>query len=164
MGRIDPISAALESEYGMNLSTGKFIPVSGDIIEAEEFRAIDSDLGETESGVDCHVEDDSEYDADEEYVKGNIKKLIEDGMDLVEDMTEYVRISESPRSFEPAAAYLKTLVELNEKLLDIHDRNKKRKSGGKDKKENATSGNNYTQNNIIATATPSEILKMIKGK
>ena len=58
-----------------------------------------------------------EHIQDETNVKRNLRNLIEKGMDLADDMIETVRISESPKAFEPASIFLKTLVELNESKL-----------------------------------------------
>lgn len=114
-----------------------------------------------------NIEDErsEEYNQDEDNVKRNIRELIQKGMDLADDMFEIVRVSESAKSFEPASAYLKTLVELNEKLLDIHDRRNKNKKNVKEEKGgNVTTTNNVQTNNVAVTMSPAELLKMMKGK
>lgn len=116
---------------------------------------------------ESNIEDErsEEYNQDEDNVKRNIRELIQKGMDLADDMFEIVRVSESAKSFEPASAYLKTLVELNEKLLDIHDRrNKNKKTVKEEKGGNVTTTNNVQTNNVAVTMSPAELLKMMKGK
>jgi hypothetical protein len=114
------------------------------------------------------IEDErsEEYNQDEDNVKRNIRELIQKGMDLADDMFEIVRVSESAKSFEPASAYLKTLVELNEKLLDIHDRRNKNKKSVKEEKGGnvTTTTNNVQTNNVAVTMSPAELLKLMKGK
>ena len=194
MGRIDSISKALESKHGVDLATGKFIEVNNyhdmdidddiNIDDDNDDETIDdesiiSNVANVISNVippmnvssqninENTIEDErsEEYNQDEDNVKRNIRELIQKGMDLADDMFEIVRVSESAKSFEPASAYLKTLVELNEKLLDIHDRrNKNKKSVKEEKGGNVTTTNNVQTNNGAVTMSPAELLKIMKGK
>ena len=194
MGRIDSISKALESKHGVDLATGKFIEVNNyHDMDIDDDINIDDDNGDetindesiisnvanvisnvippmnvsSQNINENTVEDErsEEYNQDEDNVKRNIRELIQKGMDLADDMFEIVRVSESAKSFEPASAYLKTLVELNEKLLDIHDRrNKNKKSVKEEKSGNVTTTNNVQTNNVAVTMSPAELLKLMKGK
>ena len=193
MGRIDSISKALESKHGVDLATGKFIEVNNyhdmdiDDINIDDDNddetindeSIISNVANVISNVippmnvssqninENAIEDErsEEYNQDEDNVKRNIRELIQKGMDLADDMFEIVRVSESAKSFEPASAYLKTLVELNEKLLDIHDRrNKNKKIVKEEKGGNVTTTNNVQTNNVAVTMSPAELLKLMKGK
>ena len=193
MGRIDSISKALESKHGVDLATGKFIEVNNyhdmdiDDINIDDDNddetindeSIISNVANVISNVippmnvssqninENAIEDErsEEYNQDEDNVKRNIRELIQKGMDLADDMFEIVRVSESAKSFEPASAYLKTLVELNEKLLDIHDRrNKNKKTVKEEKGGNVTTTNNVQTNNVAVTMSPAELLKLMKGK
>ena len=194
MGRIDSISKALESKHGVDLATGKFIEVNNyhdmdidddiNIDDDNDDETIDdesiiSNVANVISNVippmnvssqninENTIEDErsEEYNQDEDNVKRNIRELIQKGMDLADDMFEIVRVSESAKSFEPASAYLKTLVELNEKLLDIHARLKKNKKTVKEEKGgNVTTTNNVQTNNVAVTMSPAELLKLMKGK
>ena len=190
MGRIDSISKALESKHGVDLATGKFIEVNNyhgmDVDDLEDDLVLNEDINaeditnavatvisnaipqmQTQSINESNIEDErsEEYNQDEDNVKRNIRELIQKGMDLADDMFEIVRVSESAKSFEPASAYLKTLVELNEKLLDIHDRrNKNKKTVKEEKGGNVTTTNNVQTNNVAVTMSPAELLKLMKGK
>ena len=194
MGRIDSISKALESKHGVDLATGKFIEVNNyhgmdvdDDINIDDDNddktindeSIISNVANVISNVippmnvssqninENTIEDErsEEYNQDEDNVKRNIRELIQKAMDLADDMFEIVRVSESAKSFEPASAYLKTLVELNEKLLDIHDRrNKNKKTVKEEKGGNVTTTNNVQTNNVAVTMSPAELLKLMKGK
>lgn len=174
MSRIDSISKALEAEHGIDLSSGKIVKVDSYqeenvIEEAQVFpieninnstNIIDIDDDSQENIVD---EESAEYKEDEELVKNNIRELIRKSMDLADDMFEIVRISESAKSFEPASSYLKTIVEMNEKLLDIHER-KNKKKGNKDIAKSDTPTVNNTQNNTILCKDPAELLKIMLNK
>ena len=162
MGKIDSISQALQTEHGIDLSTGKYVLVDDhnmedpvllpkEIVEQVTGELVNSNPEMQQIQQADQVEQSSnktvEHIQDEENVKRNIRELIRKGMDLADDMFEIVRVSESPKAFEPASAYLKTLVELNEKLLDIHDRDRKLKVKSGVKEQNNGTTTNNTQNN-----------------
>lgn len=177
MSKIDVLSDVFNTSHKKNYATGKFEPVDDvdESVIAEDTYSIvatddiqeDDDITENnELVVEEHIDpDDVDYLQDELEVKRNIKSIIDNGMDLMEDLCENVRDSENPKSFEYAAAFMKTLMDVNEKLLDIHDRKQKRKSITK--KESVVGANNISQvnNNIhIYETSPTNILKQIKGK
>lgn len=178
MGRIDSISRALNTEQGVDLSTGKYVMVNdhsmeenqilpAEVIELtkDDISVINSNELEPVNQVSPLPEKTDEHIKDEENVKRNLRDLIQKSMDLADDMFEIVRVSESPKSFEPASAFLKTLVDLNEKLLDIHDRDRKmigKSINSRNKDEKPSSGTTNVQNNTVICADPTEILKSIK--
>ena len=175
MGKIDSISAALKTEYGIDLSTGKHV-INHDhdmndpepLLPIEVVEVVEEEIPVQEVAVYDNVgEKTKEEMADEERVKRNMRELIEKSMELADDMFETVRVAESPKAYEPAAAFLKTIVELNEKLLEVHDRDRKIKAGNKKDQESSGTTNNQTnntQNNTVIYATPVEMMKMIKSK
>lgn len=177
MSKVDVLADIFNTSHKKNYATGKFEAVN----EGDESVVATYEVAATESKpddefIDEHTEekdqeiveyvdpDDEDYLIDEKEAKRNIKTIIENGMDLMEDLCENVRDSEQPKSFEYAAVFMKTLVEMNEKMLDIHDRKKKRK--GMDGKQPAATPNiSQVNNNInIYESTPTNILKQIKGK
>ena len=112
---------------------------------------------------------EKECKKDEALVKENIRELIDKSMDMADELIEIVRISESPKSFDSAANFLRAIAELNEKLLDVHDRKHKRKAAKK--KEAGGSATTpgvapvqNTQNNTIICKDPADILKMLNSK
>lgn len=189
MGKIDSISQALETEHGFDLSTGKIVNVvnhhnmSGtDLLPAEldEDTQVDEyeeygepdDLLPVPAATNAVAEplsaEEIEYKKDEKLVKKNIRELIDKSMDIADEMFEIVRMAESPKAFEPAANFLRMIVELNEKLLDVHERKDKRKGGkagsAKEALPTANPTVNNTQNNTIICKDPADILKMLNNK
>lgn len=178
MGRIDSISRTLNTEQGVDLSTGKYVMVNDHSMDEDPIlppEVVELTKMETVTVNDTEVapvnpvsplpEKTDEHIRDEENVKRNLRDLIQKSMDLADDMFEIVRVSESPKSFEPASAFLKTLVDLNEKLLDIHDRDRKmigKTSASKAKDEKSAGTTTNVQNNTVICADPTEILKSIK--
>jgi hypothetical protein len=57
---------------------------------------------------------------DYDYARNNIKMAIEQGADALEDLLAIAKSSESPRSFEVLSNLMKSIVESNEKLIDIN--------------------------------------------
>lgn len=179
MGKIDSISRALETEHGIDLSTGKIVNVVEHLEKKElsVFDNIDKEIDKEKevelindtksyevSTINDNDRDEAEYRKDEDQVKRNLRDLIEKGMDIADEMLEIVRISETPKAFDPAANFLKTIAELNEKLLDVHDRSQKRKGGGKvTKTPDASTVNNIQNNNTVIVKDPAAVLKLIKA-
>ena len=159
--KIDSISKALETEHGFDLTSGKYIKVneshnmSNELIHANKY--INDEMDEIEDSYS------DEYEKDEDNVKRNIRELIDKGMDIADEMFELVRMSESPKSFEPAANFLKTIVELNEKLLDVHERRMKREKPAKGNGSGTTNNTTNVQQNIVAM-DPSKMLELIGNK
>ena len=197
MVRIDSISQALETEHGFDLSTGKIVNVEDHqnlaektLLPSDVLKQLDEDDDDGSSelivygdpdedddkpknGIITYQIDDDEVDEeckkDESLVKENIRSLIDKSMDMADDMIEIVRISESAKSFDSAANFLRAIAELNEKLLDVHDRKHKRKAVKKKEVGSATSSTatstvQNTQNNTIICKDPADILKMLNGK
>lgn len=80
-------------------------------------------LDETKSLVEAKAEAKSAdiitLEKQREYVKSNMIKLIEQGMDSLADLRLIAQSSEKSRDFEVLSTMIKTLVESNEALLNI---------------------------------------------
>jgi len=185
MSKVDVLADIFNTSHKKNYATGKFESVNehDDSVVAENTYSLvvnnegnegnveiddnqeDECVDPIEEVVEYTDPDDVDYLVDEEEAKRNIKTIIENGMDLMEDLCENVRDSEQPKSFEYAAVFMKTLVEMNEKMLDIHDRKKKRKNMAKPQGNTPTNNISQVNNNInIYESSPTNILKQIKGK
>lgn len=166
----DVIAELLDADHAMNYRTGKFESLDETVVAEDTYAVIETETNEIVIPDDVQdkeeeiSEDELEYLEDEELVKENIKRVISDGMELLEDLYENVRITEQPKSFEYAALFMKTMVEMNQSLLDVHDRKKKRNTV---KQSKEASGNTISQvnNNIhIHDAKPTSLLKRLKLK
>lgn len=171
MSKKDIISEILDADHTMNYRTGKYEPIIDKSVVAEDtYQVIDEQYPvviESEDGDDDIIpisQDELDYLEDESIAKDNIKRLIEDGMDLVEDLYENVRASEQPKSFEYAALFMKSLVEMNEALLDIHDRKKKRNEIKTKKDKGGTTISQVNNNIHIHESKPTNLLKKLKSK
>lgn len=145
MSRIDSISKALETEHAFDMSNGRAINVAEATNTVNEINKIANETTEYK-------------DEDLEEVKANTKRLISMGMDLAEDMCEIVRISESPKAFDSAGAFLKSLAVLNEKLLNMGNNNNKPTNN-----QSTPASTNIQQNNYY-TASPNDVFEKIRNK
>lgn len=92
-------------------------------------------------------------DADFNYVRDNIKQLIHNGSDAVEEILKVAKAGDSPRAYEVLGQLLKTVSDMNKDLIDLYDKTKKAK------KEEVKI--NQTTNNSIYVGSTSELQDLI---
>ena len=98
-------------------------------------------------------------DDDYEYARNNLKGLIENGKEVMQNIIYVAKESESPRSYEVVGQLIKTLAETNKDLLELAKKSKELKT----KKEDTPSGGTQIQNALFVGST-AELQKLIKGK
>lgn len=77
-----------------------------------------------------------------EYVKSNLVKLIERGMNAVSDLNTIANSTEKSRDFEVMSGLIKTLVDTNIELLNVEVAHKPKVELGTGKQEAGTINNN----------------------
>ena len=92
-------------------------------------------------------------DKDFEYAKDNIKLLISNGTDAIEEILKVAKAGDSPRAYEVVSQLLKTVADMNKDLLDLHQKAKAVK------KETVNVKN--TTNNSIYVGSTSELQDLI---
>lgn len=92
-------------------------------------------------------------DTDFEYAKDNIKLLIQNGTDAIEEILKVAKAGDSPRAYEVVSQLLKTVADMNKDLLELHQRAKAVK------KETVNVKN--TTNNSIYVGSTSELQDLI---
>ena len=108
--------------------------------------------------VVSETEDDEREDF--EQARSNIKEIIDKGQNVLDDMIALAKASDHPRSYEVAATLIKTLVDTNKDLLDLHK--KKKEIQGKQQDQSQT-GTTNVQNNTVFVGSGVELLEMLKG-
>lgn len=83
-------------------------------------------------------------EAQRDYVKGNLVKLIERGMTAVSDLNTIANSTEKSRDFEVMSALIKTLVETNVELLNVEVAHKPKIGIPGTSDQSATTINNNT--------------------
>jgi len=62
---------------------------------------------------------DDSVKADFEYARGNIKKLIEDGNDAIDQLSQIAEQSQNPRAYEVLGTIFATMLKANQDLMDL---------------------------------------------
>jgi len=102
------------------------------------------------------VSDASIIDDDYEYARKNLRGLIENGKEVMENIIYVAKESESPRSYEVVGQLIKTLAETNKDLLDLAKKSKDLKSN----KDETPTGGTQIQNALFVGST-AELQKLI---
>jgi hypothetical protein len=118
---------------------------------------VDSSTGEVivPKQVTTVIEKDT-IDDDYEYARKNLRGLIENGKEVMENIIYVAKESESPRSYEVVGQLIKTLAETNKDLLDLAKKSKDLKSN----KDEIPNGGTQIQNALFIGST-AELQKLI---
>jgi len=100
-------------------------------------------------------QDRSQIDTDAEYVRQNLYDLIEKGHTAIDEMMSIADQSQHPRSYEVLAAMIKTMVETNKDLLEVHEKKKKLTKDDIDRVARDTINNN------LFVGSTSDLLKLM---
>lgn len=100
------------------------------------------------------LEDDKELDTDTKYVRQNFYDLIEKGHGAIDELLAVADQSQHPRAYEVLANMIKTMGDMNNDLLAMHER--KQKLTGKTPEEKKE-----TVNNNLFVGSTSELLKLM---
>lgn len=99
----------------------------------------------------------TEVDDDYEYARKNLRTLIDNGKDAMENLTFLAKEGESPRAYEVIGQLIKTLADTNKDLLNLA---KAKKDIQQDKAESTPTH----VNNTLFVGSTTELQKMIAEK
>ena len=118
-------------------------------------KSLGIDFKTTENSIIKSEEPKTEknLDKDFEYAKDNIKLLIANGSEAIEEILKVAKAGDSPRAYEVVSQLLKTVADMNKDLLELHQRAKAVK------KETVNVKN--TTNNSIYVGSTSELQDLI---
>lgn len=117
---------------------------------------IDASTGEIVTKSDPIVtEIATTTDDDYEYARNNLKGLIENGKEVMQNIMFVAKESESPRSYEVVGQLIKTLAETNKDLLDLAKKSKELKQ----EKEPKSGETNIT--NALFVGSTAELQKLL---
>lgn len=92
-------------------------------------------------------------DGDFDYARENIKQLISNGSDAIDEIIKIAKAGDNPRAFEVVSLLLKTVADMNKDLIDLYQKTKVVK------KEETTINN--TTNQSIFVGSTSELQDLI---
>jgi len=91
-------------------------------------------------------EKEKNLDKDFEYAKDNIKLLISNGTEAIEEILKVAKAGDQPRAYEVVSQLLKTVADMNKDLLELHQR-------AKNVKKETVNVKNTTNNSIYVGST-----------
>ena len=92
---------------------------------------------------------------DYEYARNNLKGLIENGKEVMENIIFVAKESESPRSYEVVGQLIKTLADTNKDLLELAKKSKELRQ----EKEEKSGDTNIT--NALFVGSTAELQKLL---
>jgi len=101
-------------------------------------------------------ESTNQIDADAEFARNNMRKLINNGNKALDELSFVANQSESPRAYEVLATMMKNLAEMNKDLLEIQKRKK-------ELVPQSESNKGVNIDKAVFVGSTNELLKMIKG-
>lgn len=101
------------------------------------------------------------FDKDFDYIRANLKTIINSGTVALTKMIEIANASNHPRAFEVVATLMKSIADVNKDLLDSH----KKKYDQDDASGRKTINNTQNvQNNSIFVGSTAELSKFLKNQ
>ena len=97
---------------------------------------------------------DNDIDDDYKYARENLKEIIDSAQQSIADLASIASTSESPRAYEVLSTMMKTIVDANHGLLDIHKSVKKLKEDTDSAPKNVT--------NALFVGSTSDLMNLIK--
>lgn len=109
------------------------------------------------------INDLKRFEDDFELARDTIVKILKESDSVIESMCLMAKSSDSARAYEVLSKMMNDFANSAGRLLDIHERYREIKEVVD--KDDAPRVQNNTQNNIVLTASPLEVLEMLdKGK
>lgn len=138
------LSQALDTEFVTDL-----IPVNEEVKEIVPYE---------------NSKDTTEAEEDFNTVRETLHELIKTGSIAISDMHSIAQGDEQARSFEVLATLIKTVSETADKLLDSHEKKKKIKEVGEEKKIAQPDIGGVSIDKAVFVGTTSDLLKQLKSK
>lgn len=99
-----------------------------------------------------------DIDDDYQYARNNLRGLIENGKEVMQNIIFVAKESESPRSYEVVGQLIKTLADTNKDLLELAKKSKDLKS------EEKRSVNGDTNINALFVGSTTELQNLLNNK
>ena len=106
------------------------------------------------------------YSEDFDKSRLNLVDIIQKGHDALNDFSVLASQSGNYKDYEALSALMKTVIEANKSLMDLHQLNKRISEDKEGKKSNDSKETmkNYGNTNIIMVGSSKDILSMLKSK
>lgn len=106
------------------------------------------------------------YSEDFDKSRSNLVEIIQKGHDALNDFSVLASQSGNYKDYEALSALMKTVIEANKSLMDLHQLNKRINEDKESKKSNDSKETmkNYGNTNIIMVGSSKDLLSMLKSK
>jgi len=106
------------------------------------------------------------YSEDFDKSRSNLVEIIQKGHDALNDFSVLASQSGNYKDYEALSALMKTVIEANKSLMDLHQLNKRISEDKESKKSNdpKETMKNYGNTNIIMVGSSKDLLSMLKSK
>jgi len=113
--------------------------------------------------IESKNEIDLTPDAEEDYTlsRNTFRQLIRKGNDVMENLTDLARESESPRAYEVLATMMKTIADTTKDLYDLQKKTKELKTKDDVRPQDAQ---RISVEKAVFVGSTAELLKRVKGK
>ena len=101
------------------------------------------------------VEDSDPINSDADFARNNIRELVTQGNQAVDELMLIARDGQHPRAFEVLSGLMKNLADMNKDLLEIQKRKK-------DLVPKAEAQNNLNIDKAVFVGSTAELVKMLK--
>jgi hypothetical protein len=101
------------------------------------------------------VEDSDPINSDADFARNNIRELVTQGNQAVDELMLIARDGQHPRAFEVLSGLMKNLADMNKDLLEIQKRKK-------DLVPKAESQNSLNIDKAVFVGSTAELVKMLK--
>lgn len=82
------------------------------------------------------------FDKDFDFARENIKEIIEQGGPVLDELIKLAKASDHPRAYEVVSTLMRTLIDANKDIIEVHERKAKIKGNAKDPQPGTTTNNN----------------------
>lgn len=106
---------------------------------------------------------DSVLEEDFDTARANIKFLIKEGKSVLKSMISLAKNSDHPRAYEVVGTLMKTMLEANKDLMDIHERKQKGIPKGTQVAAPAAEGPQTVENHLYVGST-AELQKFLEER
>ena len=127
-----------------------------------QFRTIAMDFWASLEHKMKYKKDIEDAEDDFKLARENIRDMLEQSKDIMEEYTELVKGTDAPRAFEVFSKMALSHAELAKNLMDLHEQKQKLKQTSSTNPPESSTTNIGNQQNIMVS--PAELVKMLKNE
>lgn len=160
----------IPSDFNLGKRSKKSTNVLMDYLkDDDEFQIVEGGIAERNNSqivpinkIQSSVKDIEDAEDDFKLARENIRDMLEQSKDIMEEYTELVKGTDAPRAFEVFSKMALSHAELAKNLMDLHEQKQKLKQTSSTNPSESSTTNIGNQQNIMVS--PAELVKMLKNE